>query len=306
MHVRGFRAIDGVGAKQHGVVTRSQAHRAGFTDAMIRTNVVTGIWRRLHPGVYALAGAPPTWKQSVLAACLAAGEGAVACGLTAAALFQVEGISRGTPEVLVPTDRRPRVAGAVIRRTRCWTKSDRTRIDGIPVTTPRRLILDLGGLVGADTLGVALDDALRRKLVSVRSLTTYLAGATRNAPGRGVLRELVTVRSAVGIPQSALETRFLDLVVRAGLPMPVAQYPIVHGGRPIARVDYAWPSALLAVQLDGWAYHGANQPRWQRDINQDNSAAIADWVVLRFTWSDLDARGTESIDQVRRLLDQRG
>jgi hypothetical protein len=60
-------------------VTREAALRAGMTPAMIKRRVAAGEWLVLGRSVYRVAGAPLTWEQGLLAACLLAGRGAVAC-----------------------------------------------------------------------------------------------------------------------------------------------------------------------------------------------------------------------------------
>src|SRR5437016_4155182 len=66
-----------VAARQEATFTDEQACAAGFSDWMRRKHVHDGVWRREHPGVLSLAGSPQTWEQSLSAAWLAAGDGAV-------------------------------------------------------------------------------------------------------------------------------------------------------------------------------------------------------------------------------------
>src|SRR5262249_27761651 len=84
-----------VAAKQHGVFTRHDAVEAGATEGVIRHRLRTKRWARVHPGVYRLAGAPTTWRQSLCAATLAAGDGAAAATLAAAVLQQIPGFREG-------------------------------------------------------------------------------------------------------------------------------------------------------------------------------------------------------------------
>jgi hypothetical protein len=60
--------------RQHGLITRSQALACGLTPRQIDGLLANGGWLLIRPEVYSLAGAPPTWEQSVLAVVLSGGE----------------------------------------------------------------------------------------------------------------------------------------------------------------------------------------------------------------------------------------
>src|SRR5688572_24198920 len=74
-------------ASQHGVVTRRQALAHGMPAHRIDHLLKVGRWERAHPGVYRLFGSSATWHQRLLAACLAAGDPAVASHRAAASLW---------------------------------------------------------------------------------------------------------------------------------------------------------------------------------------------------------------------------
>ena len=73
-------------------------------------------------------------------------------------------------------------------------------------------------------------------------------------------------------PESPLERRFLRLLRAAGLPEPEVQYPIRDGERLVARVDFAYPEIRLAMEVDGYRWHGgrrvlgtrSQQRQWHR------------------------------------------
>lgn len=73
--------------RQHGLVTGDQARAAGVSHESTRWRVRMGLWTRVVPGVFALAGTADTWRRRTMAALLAAGPGAVASHTTAAALY---------------------------------------------------------------------------------------------------------------------------------------------------------------------------------------------------------------------------
>jgi len=192
--------------KQHGVFSRAQAMECGLSSDTIDRRVSSAAWERLYPGIYRLAGVRATWKQSLLAACLGWGTGAVISHRAAAALWELPGFSPGTIELIVPR-KRERARGHVVHRPLALPRADVTVVDAIPVTTPGRTLVDLAGCVNADVLEEALDDALRRRLVSLARMRWQLreSGGRR---GIGVLAKMVCACDG-GVPESSLETRLL-------------------------------------------------------------------------------------------------
>jgi hypothetical protein len=83
---------------QHGLVAKDQTRDVGLTQDQVETRLAVGRLLRRDFNVYRLAGAPVTWEQNVLAACLASG--GVASHRTAARLHELGSRARsrvGTP-----------------------------------------------------------------------------------------------------------------------------------------------------------------------------------------------------------------
>ena len=78
-----------------------------------------------------------------------------------------------------------------------------------------------------------------------------------------------------------------DAVVsgRSGVPTPVAQHEVVEHGRFLARVDFAWPAHMLAVEYDG-EWHGRPQ-QVGPDRERLNRLFAAGWRVIFATAADL-------------------
>jgi hypothetical protein len=87
--------------QQHGLVTRAQllaiAASVGLTGRAVDGWITRGHLERVHPGVYRLAGCPPTHQQAALAKVLRAGEGARADGELTLALLGIEGFDLARP-----------------------------------------------------------------------------------------------------------------------------------------------------------------------------------------------------------------
>jgi hypothetical protein len=260
-------------ARQHALLTRSQALGTGMTDEMIRHRIATGRWVRVAGGVYRLAGAPVTWKQRALAACLVAGPGAVVSHRSAAVLWGVSGFRPGRVEITVPPGRSGRNALARVHRS----QADGVRREGIPVTRPARMLGDLARVVGNDVLEEAVDDVLCRRLCRLGDL-----------PARGALRTVLEAWNGDGMAEGVAEMRVVRELLAAGLPQPVRQYEIWVGGVLVARVDLAYPDHRLAMELDGFRWHAGRGP-FRSDRLRRNRIEAAGWRLLEAAPEDVGA-----------------
>lgn len=277
-------------ATQHGLVTWRQLIDAGFARSTIAGWVRAGRLIQVQPRVYVVAGAPRTWHQRVLAAVLAAGPGAAASHRTAAVLWGM--LEAGPIEVVVPRGRTPQLRGVIVHQTRDPIPT--ARHFGIPVTSPMRTIVDLGAVVPAATVELALDRAEVARLCAVAAVEWELERLAR--PGRrgaGPLREVLDRRALLDSPPDGmLEPRFARLCEAAGLEAPAFQYPV---GR--YEIDFAYPLLMLAIEVDGYGPHSSRRA-FQSDRDRQNVLVGLGWTVLRFTWSDVVKRP----DHVARLI----
>jgi hypothetical protein len=297
------RTTSTVARSQDGLVTLAQACSAGLSARGARHRVEDGRWERAQAGVFRVATAPRSWTQDLLAACLAAGPGAVASHRAAAALWQLEGISAGWLELTVSRPRCHRLPGVIVHRSTDLDRASMILRSGVPATDPARTLVDLGAVVRPKRVGAALDSALSRRLVTLSGLRARLDGVGRRGRrGAGVLRALLDECSdAAGLAESTLETRFLRLCRDHGLPEPVPQHEVMVGGRLIGRLDFAFPAVDLAIEVDGYESH-ASLAAFQHDRARQNDLVAAGWTVLRFTWDDVVRRPERVTTAVRRVL----
>lgn len=299
------RRIATLAERQHGVFSRAQARQLGVADAWVDRRAATGALVRTGRGVYRVRGAPMTRPAAVMSAVLAAGPGACASHTTAAQLWALDGIDGAPLEISVLDRRDLEIPGAVLHRPRTLTERDRAAVGAIPVTSPRRTLLDLAARVDAATLEIALDTALRLGLVRITPFARWLASLHPNGRrGYRTLRRLADERAGEPPSESPLETRLYRLLVSASLPAPARQHEIALGGGGVARVDFAYAAQRLAIEVDGWAHH-AGRRRWEADRARDNALADLGWTVLRFTSSDVTRRGAAAVGLVRRRLGPR-
>lgn len=287
-------------AQQHGVFSFSDAVRLGATERIASRRCASQRWERLYAGVYRLAGAPITWRQSLLAACLAVGEGAAVSHRAAAAFGRLVGFESTILEITVPRGRRPRLRGVIVHQMPL-APVDISVVDAIPITTPARSLLDLAAVAPTDALEEALDDALRRGLVTVPRLLWRLDELGRR-PGATTMRRLLAARTGGSTtPRSVLETRFRRLHRHAGLPEPVAQYEIRDKGRVIAVPDFAYPEHLVAIEVDGYRWHSGRR-KWQHDLSRRNTITKRGWRLIHVTDHDLVHRPEEIAATIAETL----
>lgn len=265
-------AIAPIAACQHSLITRAQAHSVGASDHMIQHRLDTGRWVLVARGVYRIAGVAVTWEQRALAACLISGAGAVVSHKSAAVLWGVSGFRPGPLEITVPPGRSGRNALARVHRS----EVDGVLRDRVPVTRPARMLADLAGVVSGDVLEEAVDDVLCRRLCRLEDL-----------PARGALREVVRAWNGDAVADGVAEMRVVRRLVAAGLEAPVRQYEIWHNGVFIARVDLAYPTFRLALELDGFRWH-AGRRKFRSDRLRRNRIEAVGWRLLEAAPEDID------------------
>ena len=278
MSVRELRSI---AERQLGLVTSHQL-RGCMTVHAVRTAVGRGWLVHVRPHVFRFAGVRPSWPQSVLAAVLAAGDGACASHEAAAAMWSLPDFPATSAigiHVTVPGDRRPRVGGVTLHRCLVLPDAHRAVIGRVPVTSVERTLCDLAGSVPEPRLGRLVDDALSRRLTTVDELrAAYEALRGGQRPIRAMGRVLAARGDEWAAAESAWEARLVRWLVEAGLPPPVQQYA-VDG----YRVDLAYPERNVFIEFDGFAVH-APRSRFDRDRHRANVLQLRTGaLVLRFT-----------------------
>jgi very-short-patch-repair endonuclease len=285
-------------ASQAGVISREQAQACGLTRRMVDHRVSSGRWQRLHPGVYAVAGAPPAWTTAVWAATLAAGPRSVVSHETALLLHGVSGrmLPRQPIKLVVPHGMHTRVAGAVVHQSR-----DLSRLDvlghrsGLVVTTPARAIVDVAATVGARHLGVLVDEVVVARLASLVQIACCLRDvARRGKPGVRALGAVLDDRRPGYVPpHSELERKLFAVLGAGGLPEPQRQVPLPGRGTIEGVVDAAYPDVKLVIEADGRRWHTRVRDI-VRDHWRDAEAARMGWLTLRLLHEQIvgDPQGT--------------
>ncbi|HEX6658711.1 MAG TPA: DUF559 domain-containing protein [Ilumatobacter sp.] len=293
--------ITALAKQQHGLVRLDQLPKS--EHRRIRHLDHRGIVERVATGVYRMSGTPVTWMQSLQAGVWVLGKGAVVSHASAARLYGFDRFG-DNPALEFTVDRGHRERGVaslavIVHSTTIRLNGDRRHVGGLPVTSPARTILDLSSAgFPSQLLEAAIDSALRLRLTTIGHLLDRVE-QVKGPARRGVARLDDLLVTSGG--HSVLERRFLKLVLRSGLSMPVPQ--VVHraDGRHVARVDFLFQEQDLVVEVSGGRGHSTASDR-AKDARRRNDLQQMGRTVLEFTYEDVTMRDAHVV----RTLKQAG
>jgi very-short-patch-repair endonuclease len=290
------RWLAALAAKQQGVVAHWQLRKLGYSSGEIKGLVHRGHLHRLYRGVYAVGHRRLSVRGRWMAAVLAGGPNAVLSHRAAVALWELRPTPSGPIDVTVGRRTRKGHPGLRIHNVRNLLPDDRTNVDGIPVTSVHRTLLDFAEVARYQQLRLALDAAERRDLLDGRKLEQLYARAHGRHGLKPLKAAVAELRGPAPRTQSELERRFLALIRDAGLPEPQANV-LVEG----FLVDLWWPESRLVVELDGYAYH-KDRRTFENDRFRDTKLQLASCMSIRVTQARLANEPHELLSDVSRGL----
>ncbi len=295
-------AVAVIATAQYALISSAQAIVAGLTHTMIHDRWRAGLWIRMFPGVYRLAGAARSWEQNAMAACLWAGPDAVISGRSAAYLWRLEGFGPpGRIEITVPRGTRlARVPGVIVHESKAWDLVGRTTRFGVPVAGIARTILDVCAW-GAYVDGLrALDEARRRHLVDWPELwETLIRHACRGRNGIRLFRRVLVRRNRKTPPGGEFARLFLIMLEASGFPEPECEVRVTVEGHTYF-IDLAYPGLMLGIELDD-SSHDTEKAEEEDPVRQARLEA-AGWHILRFTWWELTHETHRVIATMREAI----
>jgi predicted transcriptional regulator of viral defense system len=290
------QALADLAGRQHGVVARRQLLEIGFGPRAIARRLESGRLHSLHRGVYAVGHRVVACEGRWMAAVLAIGPGSALSHRSAAAHWGLLSLRGGA--VHVTGERAVRERPGIIAHCSRLPSDETTTLDGVPVTTVPRTVLDLAVMAPRRSIEQALNEAERRQLTDPLSLNDLVA-RYRGRRGLATLRTVLADRTP-GITRSELEDRFLAFLDRAGLPRPELNAAI-HLDDRFIEVDCVWRRQKLVVELDGRSTHDTADA-FYGDRARDRALLVAGWSTVRVTWRDLDAEADRLAKELRALL----
>ena len=284
-------------AKQHTMVTARQLRVIGLARGAVRHRVETERLHVVYPGVYSLVPRELVPKRGLLiAAVMACGDGAVASHRAAADIHGLRDIGAREVEVTIPRRGTRAREGIRVHTTRLLLPDQHGRIDGIPVTSLARTLLDCAAGATKRELDRMLERAMILRTFDRGPIERELARAG-GKPGTGLLRARLAELAAEPPPtRLELERRVLELVLDARLPRPV-----VNGWLCGHEVDFHWPHARVVLEADGGETH-ATAVAFRRDRDRDLALELAGWHVIRTTWRQVTREPERVVALLRARL----
>ena len=270
----------------------------GFTQNQIKGRVRRRGWTSVGRGAYRII--PPRDHRDLLLAAITIHENAVVSHESAAEIHGFSRVPKGRVVVTMHTRTTHDFVGVTTHRTHDLLDDHVVDVSGWRVTTPERTVVDLAAWRRPWMMGAIVDDLAARRLVDLETLASVVRSvARRGKPGITTMREVLESRVGASRDQSELERLARQLLCDAGLPPPVAEYPIPWA--PGRRFDDAYPDLQLALEWGGRRYHGQLEA-FDVDRARDREATVHGWRVLRFTWADVVDRPQMVAATIRRLI----
>jgi putative AbiEi antitoxin of type IV toxin-antitoxin system len=284
---------------QSGVVSRSQAIRAGLTSDTIRFRVSSGRWQQIHRGVYATFTGVPGRGTLLWAAVLSVGPGAALSHDTAAELHRLTDSPAKLIHITVPVQRHVITADGIRLHRSARAVEAVQECSFPPRTTVPETVLDLTQTAPTfDDVCGWVTRALARKLTDETGLREAMSARGR-LRWRADLDELIT--AAVGGNHSVLEFRYHRDVERAhDLPESSRQVAFTGPDGRRGRRDRVYERYQVVVELDGrWAH--PVEAHW-KDRARDNAAAADGQQSLRYSWEHVTRQACATAVQVAKVL----
>jgi very-short-patch-repair endonuclease len=277
-----------IAADQRGIIARPQLLTAGVTNAAIDRALRSGRLHRIHQGVNSTQ-APELATQDALliAALLAAGDGAVLSHGTAAWRWQIIAAPPSKIELAVPRDRTAPPGLRLFRSQ--FRPGDLILGARFPSTSVPRTLLDLAVRYDQRALLKALAEAEFHHDTRPADIQATLR---RGHPGSANLRAALDAHTpGHGQTKSQLERRFRNLLIQHQIELPLRNEPLGPW-----TIDCLWPDRRVAVELDGRQHERPHQA--DNDDDRDLWLRRNRYIARRYGNSQIDARPEDVIDDL--------
>lgn len=287
---------------QRGMVTRRQLREAGLTQREVEYLVRSRHWTVETDTVLRRAGSTRAPDDFVMLAVLDAGPRAATSHLTGARLFGRTGCPLRPVTVVRTSSSRRSTPLARVHKVRDLPPEWVTVLNGIPVVRPELLALQLFAVCTFGRAERLTDGLWSDRLLSGASIQRFLGefGSVQGRNGAAGLREYLDQRGPDYIPPaSGLESRFMELMDEAGVPV---RRQVDSGGEHwTGRVDFRHPTRPLIVEVQSEKYHSALCDR-ESDVLRIKRLERDGFTVFEITDTLIWTSPAETVRRVRAAL----
>jgi very-short-patch-repair endonuclease len=261
-------------------------------DGLVRKHQLRSRFRAVFPDVYVGRDHQPTLRQRATAAWLWSHREGVIAGQTAAHWHGAKWVDEHLPVELIWSNAGPPRG---IKTYDIALRGDESGVvAGLPVTTPQRTAFDIGRRAPIGTAVERLDALVGATGIKVTEVAEL---ADRHRGARG-LRQLETALDLVDAgSQSPKETWVRLVLIRAGLPRPTTQIPVLTD-KGLYHLDMGWEEFMVAVEYDG-EHHRVDTWQYRTDIRRSEAIRRLGWIVIRVVAAD---RARDIVGRTREAL----
>jgi hypothetical protein len=269
-------------------VTREELRAEDVTDRQIDLRIAKGVLIPEYPGVYRVGHRARSRESDYMAAVKAAGaDAALICRAAGHFLGLLKSPRWPPPEVMSTSGRNPKG----LKPKRVGVIRDVTEVNGIPVTTVPRTLVDLAAVLDDEELARAVHMAHVIYRVGPKHVEAVLKRMPR-AKGAARLRAIIAGDTKTLL--SYLEKGFIIVLTRAGLPLPETnRFTDGH------YVDCRWPG--VTVELLGFRFHNSRFSFDEMNDREREAYARGD-QFRRYTYKDVYEDPTRMLAELRELL----
>lgn len=175
-----------------------------------------------------------------------------------------------------------------IHRVKPIYNKDRHTIDGVPVTSPARTLLDIASDPKTKLLGPAVNEGRIKRLVTNDSLQAVI----NRYPNMAGIQALAAQLVDSSYSRSKAETLMKQLLETHNLPPAKQNQPLLGH-----EVDFIWPEHDLILEVNGFVFHSSRH-KFDKDNSKVADLRLAGYDVIEVGWPQI----TKQPDLVSRLV----
>jgi hypothetical protein len=178
--------------------------------------------------------------------------------------------------------------------------------DGVRVASIEDALLDFAATTDRKALEIAVESALLSRKTHERRIWRVIAMNSRQGVRGVVLLRYVMEHRPMGKPaRSILEIEVVDVLRRAGLPLPTRNRDVIDGDGERREIDLCYVDQKGAIEADGKAFH-STATQTAEDARRQRALEAVGYSFVRVTWEDVFTRPEWIVSEVQRLLGASG